>query len=296
MNTDLQQAGQAGAAGEPLGLRLRHAREAAGLSVAQVGERLRLPSAIVDAMEREDFARLGAPIYARSHLGGYLRLLGLPLVLMEGALTPAPPPALVTTSHVARSHYLIDRFARRAVYVVLTASIVLPVVWLATRDQLPGRPAVASLDEAPVAAGQDGGVPAASSPSVEERQVVASLAPFYREPVAQAPQPPLAAATAPAGQPEATPAADTPTLQLSFDGPSWVEVLGHDGRRLEVGLVEGGQARSFALSDIRSVAIGDADAVDVRMDGDSVDLAPYRRAKVARFTLSSDGKLNPAGD
>lgn len=282
-----------GAAGEPLGMRLRQGREALGLSTTDVGIRLRLPAAIVEAMEREDFDRLGAPIYARSHLSGYVRLLGLPAVLVDRALSvnAPPPPPLVTTTSVPRSHYLFDRYARRAVYAVLTASIVLPVVWLATRDQLPGRPAVvASLDSAPAAAdaAPQGAVatpPAAQT--VEERQVVASLAPFYRETERGAEiAPPLQAAATP------EPAA---ALQIEFVGPSWVEVVGRDGRRLAFGLVAAGEAHSFPMQDVASVSIGDADAVDVSLGGAELDLAPFRRAKVARFTLSSDGKLNPAG-
>lgn len=277
-------------AGEPLGLRLRRAREAMGLSVAEAGERLKVPVAIVEAMERDDHARLGAAVFARGHLGCYARMVGLPQVLVESALAPEPPPVLHTTVHVPRAHYLLDRFARRAVYVVLTASIVLPVVWLATRDQLPGGlPLVSSLD-APVQVGDDAHSlplpPAATGrDDYQDRQVVASITPFYREqaPVQAQVQPPLAPPAAPAG-----------TLALRFDGPSWVEVVARDGRRLAFGLVAAGEARSFDLADVASVSIGDADAVEVSMGGQSMDLAPFRRAKVARFTLSSDGEPKPA--
>jgi len=276
-----------------LGERLRQGRTARGMSAAEVGERLRLPAAIIEAMERDDFERLGATIYARGHLNGYVRLLGLPGVLVDSALADRVPPApLVTTSSVPRAHYLFDRYARRAVYVVLTASIVLPVVWLATRDQLPGHSAItASLDSAPTAV--EGAAPAqpvaadVPAASVEERQVVASMAPFYRESARAAePAPPLQGPVLP--EPETA-------LEIEFVGPSWVEVLGKDGKRLAFGLVAAGEAQSFPLHEVASVSIGDADAVDVSMGGREVDLAPYRRAKVARFTLSSDGKLNPAG-
>jgi cytoskeleton protein RodZ len=293
MSIEGQDTHHAEAAGEPLGTRLRQGRQALGLSTAEVGIRLRLPAAIVEAMEREDFERLGAPIYARSHLGGYVRMLGLPSALVDCALAvnAPPPPQLVTTTSVPRSHYLFDRYARRAVYAVLTASIVLPVVWLATRDQLPGRPAVvASLDTAPTGAGATPEDTVAAPPAaqtVEERQVVASIAPFYRESERDATvAPPLQAAVTP------EPAT---ALRIEFVGPSWVEVLGRDGKRLAFGLVAAGEAHSFPMQDVSSVSIGDADAVDVSLGGAELDLAPFRRAKVARFTLSSDGKLNAAG-
>lgn len=288
-NEDVQ---RGAAAGESLGLRLRRAREARGMTLAEAGERLKLPSAIIDAMERDDHARLGAAVFARGHLSGYARLVGVPQVLVESALAPEPLPPLRTTARVTRSHYLIDRYARRAVYVVLTASIVLPVVWLATRDQLPGRsPLVTTLDPAPAesADAQTGelALPApqpAGSERYEERQVVASMAPFYREQQPVAPLPP-----------PAPPAAPTASLEIAFSGPSWVEVVARDGRRLAFGLVSAGEQRRFAIDEVASVSIGDADAVQVSMAGEAMDLAPFRRAKVARFTLSSDGEPKPAG-
>lgn len=291
MTEQNERLGCATATGESLGTRLRAAREAMGLGVAEAGERLKVPVAIVEAMERDDHARLGAAVFARGHLCCYARLVGVPTALVESALAPEPPPPLHTTVRVSRSHYLIDRYARRAVYVVLTASIVLPVVWLATRDQLPGGvPLVSSLD-APAGSGEDAReirLPLRSDAEAggfQDRQVVASMAPFYREQApAQAPQPPVA-----------PPAAPKASLDLSFAGPSWVEVLARDGRRLAFGLVPAGERRSFDLAEVASVSIGDADAVQVSMDGQSMDLAPFRRAKVARFTLSSDGEPKPAG-
>lgn len=61
-----------------LGARLRGAREERGLSIEDVGERLRLNAALVLAMEEDRLALLGAPVFARGHLRNYAALLGLP--------------------------------------------------------------------------------------------------------------------------------------------------------------------------------------------------------------------------
>ena len=45
------------------GRRLREAREAAGLSLADVGARLKMPVRVVESLEREDWSRLGAPVF-----------------------------------------------------------------------------------------------------------------------------------------------------------------------------------------------------------------------------------------
>jgi cytoskeleton protein RodZ len=60
------------------GARLRRQREIAGLSEQQVAEQLNLDSAAVTAIERDDYAALGAPVFVRGHLKRYAALVGLP--------------------------------------------------------------------------------------------------------------------------------------------------------------------------------------------------------------------------
>ena len=69
----------AGTSGPSPGARLRAAREARGLSIEDVAERLRLNAALVLAMEEDRLALLGAPVFARGHLRNYAVLVGAPL-------------------------------------------------------------------------------------------------------------------------------------------------------------------------------------------------------------------------
>lgn len=118
---------------DPIGQRLRLAREQAGLTCEQAARRLRLPTVIVAAMESEDWARLGAPIYVRSHVSAYLGLLNLPDSLMVQATSASPAaPRLVAMASRSRLRSLVERGTRRAVYAILTGVMVVPVVWLAT--------------------------------------------------------------------------------------------------------------------------------------------------------------------
>jgi cytoskeleton protein RodZ len=58
------------------GLLLRDAREARGLSIEEVADRLRLNVALVLAMEEDRLGLLGAPVFARGHLKNYAALVG----------------------------------------------------------------------------------------------------------------------------------------------------------------------------------------------------------------------------
>lgn len=66
------------ASGPSPGARLRTAREARGLSIEDVAERMRLNAALVLAMEQNRLALLGAPVFARGHLRNYAALVGVP--------------------------------------------------------------------------------------------------------------------------------------------------------------------------------------------------------------------------
>ena len=68
----------AGTSGSSPGARLRAAREARGLSIEEVAERLRLNAALVLAMEQDRLALLGPPVFARGHLRSYAVLVGAP--------------------------------------------------------------------------------------------------------------------------------------------------------------------------------------------------------------------------
>jgi cytoskeleton protein RodZ len=293
----------------PLGLRLRRAREAAGLSVQEAAEKLRLKTATIEAIEKEDFDALGAGVYVRGYFNSYARLLGVPTVLVESrfARQPAPVPELQTTARVSHTRYLFDRYAKRAVYVVLTASIVVPVILLATRDQLPQAGATLTPLDAPLDAPRDAagaaqeGVAATASATTDtipvdtsprsggDAPVMASLGPFYRAPVAA---PEASVPVAPVAQ---APVADASGLSLHLTGDSWIEVIGADGRRLEHGLLRAGTARSFPTGAVSRVSIGNAEAVEVRLNGEKTDIDAFRRANVARFTVSSDGSLSATG-
>lgn len=265
------------------GDRLRRAREAAGLRLEDVAARLKMPVRVVKSLEEEDWSRLGAPVFVRGQLRSYSRLLGLgtSTTIEAARVGPIEPPALVTRNYIPRHQYLFEQVARRAAYVAITVAIV-GSVWMGTRSQ-GGAPAIIESLEAPMVRGFGD---ASTPPAAERTTMAASMAPS------------LPAAAQPATQalsPAPAPAVSEGLL-LRFDGDSWLKVLAPGGAVLEQALVRAGEQRSFAAGAVGRVVLGNADAVRVERSGEAVDLSPYRRANVARFTVSSDGSLARAAD
>jgi len=137
------------------GTRLRQAREAAGLTLEDVGQRLRMPVQVVKSLEQEQWQKLGAPVFVRGQLRSYARLLGVDVseLLEQAQVGPVVPPTLVSHTHTPRARRIAENLGRRALYVGITAVLAVPV-WFATRGHFDGTapsPNTASLDVIPAA-------------------------------------------------------------------------------------------------------------------------------------------------
>jgi cytoskeleton protein RodZ len=260
-----------------IGQRLRKAREEAGMSLAEASAKLKMQTHIVEALEREDWAKLGAPVFVRGQLRSYAKLLGLPAdAIVDTVGMPAARAAeLVPQTYTPRIQRLAEQTKLRLVYVVLTAAIAVPV-WLATRPQS------ASVEETTAALELAPGEALPADPGVAPDT----------DPATASAQPPLVASMAP--MPQRAPAAPAaPDISVSFSGESWVKLTGQDGAVIEQTLIQSGQQRNFAANQIGKAVLGNAAAVSVRVRGQPIDLTPYIRANVVRFTVSSDGSLQP---
>lgn len=266
----------AGRYAEGCGSILRQAREHAGLSLQEVGSQLKMPVRVVQALEEENWQVLGAPVFLRGQLRSYAKLLRVDIepYLERVDLQGVRPAELVSRSHTPRYQRVLESVARRAVYVVITAAIAVPV-WVATQSHLKGSSqTTASLDVVPAPAASTESVSAdGPSPSIAGAQAapyVASLTPLPRN--------------------------GTNGLSLRMTGDSWVQIDAPGGANIEYGLLKAGEERSFRSGEVGRVVLGNAAAVEVQQAGSTVDLTPYKRANIARFAVSSDGSLAPVAD
>lgn len=247
------------------GDRLRKAREAAGLSIDEVAAKLHMPGRVVRSLEAEDWSRLGAPVFVRGQVRSYSRLLGLMTAPMMDALDvgQVEPSHLVSRTHTPKAQWWAEQVGRRLVYIVLTLSLAVPA-WVATQRHLSNTNGDAQPLDAPV---EGLGQLEAQAP----RTVVASMAPVAK----QAP----AAAVA------------TADIVVHARAETWVDIVAQDGSSIEKGLLPAGTERRYASAQVARMTIGNASSVEIRNRGATVDLAPFARANVARFTVSSDGSL-----
>ena len=303
-----------------LGARLRAVREARGLDVESCAHALRLPVRVLRQIESNEYGGIDYQVYLGGYLTKYARHLGVNETEVKAELERIKPgqPTLVATGGISHSRYLLEHYARAATYVVLTAAIVVPTIWLGVRGTLDRDVShLAPLDAAPVAqvdapAGAGPTVTPAAAPTPDSASdAMAAVAPASPSsaPVPAQDQQPLMASMTPFPNlgndvTHATPAPSATdavgrgahSLELSLQGASWVEVTTKDGARLEYGLLPAGSSKTYHSDQPLEVRIGNANGAQVMLDGQPMALDSYRRSNVAHFRIEvRDGKAAPAG-
>lgn len=276
--------------------RLRAARLQQGLDIAALARELKNPRAVLEAIERGDWSRLGAPVFARHLVRAYAARLGVEVDVSAIADTMAAP-VLQSQLPASKLGRFADFSARHAAYAGGTL-LVVPLVYTLLNMTATGPSQVRALDPAPA-------VVAAAAPPQPTLAAPAPRAPAEVGPpetLAASPSPMAAAPIGASGLPAAPPATVAASLAgtvaepaeglvLRFSGDSWIEVFGRDGAAIERVLARGGDVRRFAIADVGRVTIGNVGATEVTLDGSRVNLDEVRAANVARFALSSDGSI-----
>lgn len=265
-----------------IGQTLREAREAQGLSVEEVATRLRLMQRQVDAIEADDFASLGQPVFARGFVRNYAKLLDLPpealLARMAGDSSdtrvvtqpPAPPPHSWLSSP-----WLILLMLGLVVAVAVPIGLYL---WLNSdsgedeAQTMPALPAVTSGD------------PAASPPATDSANEPVVPPAFPAEPAKAAVA--VAAAEQPAAAASSTePSSPAGVLNFEFGAESWVEIRDASGRMVHRQLNTPGSQVEVTGQPPFDLVVGNAAQVRMTYNGRPIDLEPFIEVTVARFTL-----------
>lgn len=300
-----------------LGARLKAERERRGLSSAKTADELHLDGWVVDALEAEDYERIGPAVYAKGHLKRYASLLGLPpdeILAVYESRTQAPktPAAAAGNVRAGAAAPAVRNLSAWQVsgFAVLVLLVLGVLVWKPWHERGAASASVARPSKASGSVSAD--TPADSVPSTT---AAASAAPAARPATpAAAPSPgatstmTTAAATvantaantaarviaaAPSHAP-ADPAAGTgrARLRLSFSADSWVDVHDASGRRTFAG-----KGRANSVKVLHGVApmrvyLGFASGVQLEINDRAVAIGPqFVAGDVARFEAGADGIL-----
>ena len=291
-----------------IGERLRAGRERAGLSVAAAAEKLHLDNKVIEALEADRFADLGASVYVRGHLrryGDFVGEQGAELVSAYMAREARPPPPDLT--QVPHPERRADPRRLITPLVGLGCALVLAIaIWWVLAGSRPGNTAATSAPPAnaaaaPVAAaGPATGTPGSSAQAPAMR--IADAAPAAGAGVV----PTNGSATPAATQGDANtrresssetsvaPARST-RLTLELSGESWVEIYDSRGERLFYDVASAGSVQNVEGRPPLRVVLGNAAGVSVQVDGQSREIPSGAvKGEGASFVVNRSGSLSRA--
>ncbi len=294
------------------GPRLKAERERRGMSSQKAADELHLDAWIIDALEAEDYERIGPSVYGKGHLKRYAALLGLsPDEIMAGYESRAHAPQAAGSQPANNVRLRTDaQPVSKLPWLQIAASIaavflVIGVLWWKPWH---GH-GTASVDGGPLAAHPSTASPDNVTDSAAAVVASASLATAAPPPgsaslpmststsiSAAAPMPATQAGAASAASSssdaDATAGVGRARLRLSFSADSWVDVHDAAGRRTFAGNGRANSVKTIAGIAPMRVYLGFASGVQLEINNRAVAIGPqFMAGDVARFEAGADGVL-----
>ena len=284
-----------------IGERLLAGRQKTGLTIPAAAEKLHLDPKVIEALEADRFAELGASVYVRGHLKRYAEFVGenaIELLNMYSARERHPaPPDLTQAPHPER------RADPRRLITPLAglgggAALLVAVWWVLTGSGSGTGPAtgteaasvadppatqIVPADAAPVTGSPSLMVPAAMTSSTP------ALAPVIERPTAATQ---AAVPTKTTEQPRDVPPVRDTRLRLAMTNDSWVEIYDSRGERLFYDVASAGSVHDVTGRGPLRVVLGNAAGVTVEVDGQAREIPDGAiEGDGARFVVNRAGSL-----
>jgi cytoskeleton protein RodZ len=312
------------------GQRLKAERERRGMSTQKAADEMHLDSWVIEALEADDYQRIGPSVYAKGHLRKYASILGLPAAEILSAFgADAPPPAAraaapssirLPTAAPAGTDLSWPQLATAALIALLIGGVFWWRPWhqrsavppsravsssqtdgASVAEMQPGRatespgedtnpPALAS--GAGARADDAGGAAVSSATKAPEAPATVGGAPPTATGAPAAATAALSKSAAAASEADAARGAGRARLRLSFSADSWVDVRDAEGRRVYAGSGRANSVKTIAGIAPLRVYLGFASGVQLQLNDRAVAIGPqFVTGDVARFEAGADGVL-----
>ena len=276
-----------------VGARLSAARQAAGMSISDVSQRIKLTAKQIGALENDDFEQLGL-VFSRGFVRNYARLLGLDadalIVSMPRSASIKNEPLNIHDVDIPLGKALPQSWLI-VVSIVIVLIVGIPLLvyhWLSADDNavktiLSNKTDVHSqVTPTPVTR------PLTLSTEDIKNQLPAT--PIVTVPSAissptQVIQ--VAQTTKPTALPDATLTGNASKSQLhfQFNQDSWVEIHDASQHSIPSHLYHAGQTADVTVSPPLTVTIGNAAYVKLNYNDQAVDITPHLPNTVTKITL-----------
>lgn len=257
---------------EPIGSIFRAKREQLGLSLDDAAKQLKFGAHFLQAIEHEEWDKLGAPIFAKSYINSYAKLLGLNESIRDEIPSMSANPSLKALPAIK-----IEPAGGGTKWLLALVSIVglgVAVYFFNNRQQPEQAISLNNLISVPSEK------PAVSTPAAINTQTTSVAIPGS-EPLTAEPAVDSAAVAITANA----------ELRIKATQENWLEVRGKDDSILFSGLIKAGQDYTQSIDKVGRITLGNAGTAEVNVAGIAQDLNSLIRDDVAKFSIATDGRL-----
>ena len=295
-------------------------REKRGLSIGEVASRVRVKPEVIAAIESGDTAHIPS-VYLKGYIRSYSRQLGLAPDSIEKHLQRdhETEPSVQSVFNTGLPRHPGDRWFKASSY-VLASAVVIALVWQFTNEAVrfsQGGSVLRSAGSVEVqpdhaaggASGKDGSFNGwAEGTRPANTHFKASVAPLELAhdgagangrriaESAWAAVTRTEEVTIPATGAKNDLSKGDLSLEIFTSADSWLEITDASGQQVEMDLLRAGSRRSYGGRAPFSLLIGRASSVELTMNGDKVDLAPYTRGNVARVILGESPEVSSTSE
>lgn len=288
-----------------VGTTLREAREALGMSVYDIAERIKFAPKQVEALEANDFERLPKATFLRGFVRSYARVLQLDEAELIAALPTEPSTQQITKQQIVDVSFPSVLAARRINVMWLAGALGVALVlglfvWLSDGESaqtpsevvvetvpLPMQDTGVSAVVAPPTLSAEPEIAKIAEPRKVEQKVTKTQTTAVPAPVPAIPAVSSVTSTATAKPPVAPEMLKRRPLHFVFTGAAWIEVIDVNGdillSRSNLGGTEkwiGGPRRAPY-----DVSIGNPGNVKMYYKGKEIDLSSYAGMDTARLKV-----------
>ncbi len=283
------------------GVKLREAREAAGLSIVDVSETLKLKEDLIKALENSQIEKLPVTAFTQGYIRSYCRLLKLSaeeLIEQYNKMMPHQEVPLVQTSGVSVQKTSGDGHVKIVTFFLVAAGLFLFSLWwlqndinspVSTQPEAVNevRENVIESDVAePVAEIQEDAQSSIEQAPVETTEVIISQP-------EQASSPQSTSIPAEITEPavvkprQVVPGDDI--LVVRSNGDSWTEIEDANGQRLLFQLIRAGDFHQLQGRAPFRIFLGNAPSVEITVNDKAIDLSTHiRQNNIAHISVKGN--------
>jgi cytoskeletal protein RodZ len=242
-----------------IGETLAEQRREAGLTITQVSSRTRIRETVIRAIERDDFSPCGGNFYARGHIKGIARVVGLdpePLIREYDESHGGAPHAIPAAQALEPTMPVELRERRSPNWSLAMAIVLVLVVAYGAVRMITGGGAQHSVVQPAARAPASASTSASASPSPS---------PSHSDSVALAPPTDV-------------------TLQMSAKLTTWVNITDNKGKQLFSGLLRHGDSKEWTARKRIRIVIGNGGGVNLTVNGKDLG-SPGADGQVLRLSF-----------